>query len=59
MIGKTNADTAFGFAYAQAEDNWQIIEESTAFYRGTAAKIKGKAAAKTDFLVKPPCRRWP
>ncbi len=28
VLGETNADAAFGFAYAQAEDNWQLIEEA-------------------------------
>jgi acyl-homoserine lactone acylase PvdQ len=32
--GRTNSDTAFGFAYAQAEDNWATIESSMPFYRG-------------------------
>ena len=30
-------DTAFGFAYAQAEDNWQLIEDAMLFYRGNSA----------------------
>ena len=45
-------DAVFGFAYAQAEDNWQLIEDSINFYRGTAASTKGIKAAKTDYLIK-------
>ena len=36
VLGVSNADAAFGFAYAQAEDNWQLIEDSMPFYRGTS-----------------------
>ena len=32
ILGQTNADAAFGFAYAQAEDNWQLIEDAMPFY---------------------------
>ena len=51
IIGKRDIDTAFGFAYAQAEDNWQIIHDSIPFYRGTNAAINGKDAATIDFLI--------
>ena len=50
--GKRDIDTAFGFAYAQAEDSWGLIQDSIAIYRGEAAKFKGKDAAPGDFLVK-------
>jgi penicillin amidase/acyl-homoserine-lactone acylase len=52
VIGDRDIDAAFGFAYAQSEDNWEIIQESIPFYRGTNAKINGKDAAAVDFLVK-------
>jgi acyl-homoserine-lactone acylase len=51
VIGERDVDAAFGFAYAQAEDNWQIIHDSIPFYRGTNAAINGKDAATIDFLV--------
>ncbi|MGB2287967.1 MAG: penicillin acylase family protein, partial [Porticoccaceae bacterium] len=51
VIGKRDIDAAFGFAYAQAEDNWQIIHDSIPFYRGTNAAINGKDAATIDFLI--------
>jgi penicillin amidase/acyl-homoserine-lactone acylase len=56
--GRTNADTAFGFAYAQAEDNWATIEESMPLYRGQMASIAGPDAAVTDYLIKL-LRIWP
>ncbi|MBT4523194.1 MAG: acylase, partial [Halieaceae bacterium] len=52
IMGQQDADTAFGFAYAQAEDNWSLIMDTVIFYRGTAARHKGSEAAVTDFLVK-------
>ena len=39
--GRTDPDTAFGFAYAQAEDNWQLIEDAIPFYRGENALYSG------------------
>ena len=52
IIGERDVDTAFGFAYAQAEDNWALVYDTIDFYRGTAAATKGKDSAVTDFLVK-------
>ena len=49
--GKTDADAAFGLAYAQAEDAWPIMEDSIPFYRGQAAEYQGRDAAVTDYLV--------
>ena len=51
IYGDTNADMAFGLAYAQAEDGWEILEESLPYYRGQAARFFGKDAAATDYLV--------
>lgn len=52
IYGETNADMAFGLAYAQAEDGWEILEESLPYYRGQAAQFFGKDAGATDYLVK-------
>ena len=52
VMGKRDVDAAFGFAYAQAEDNWQIIHDSVSFYRGTNAAENGRDAAIIDFLIK-------
>ena len=51
IIGKTDEDAAFGFAYAQAEDNWKLIHDSIPFYRGTSAAINGIEGATTDYLI--------
>jgi|TARA_B110000971_G_scaffold120256_2_gene123143 penicillin amidase/acyl-homoserine-lactone acylase len=52
ILGTTNPDVAFGFAFAQAEDNWQLIEDSMPFYRGNSALYTGQDGAITDYLVK-------
>ena len=52
ILGTTDADTAFGFAYAQAEDNWVLIEDALPFYRGNSALFNGAEGAITDYLVK-------
>ena len=52
VIGRKDRDAAFGLAYAQAEDHWQLIESAIPFYRGTKAKYVGQEAAMTDYLVK-------
>ncbi len=49
--GKTDADAAFGLAYAQAEDSWSIIQDSIPYYRGNAGAIFGPDAAVSDYLV--------
>lgn len=51
VLGQSNADAAFGFAYAQAEDNWQLIEDSMPFYRGNSGLYNGQDGAATDYLV--------
>ena len=51
VIGERDVDAAFGFAYVQAEDNWQIIHDTIPFYRGTNAAINGQDAATVDFLI--------
>ena len=51
IFGATDADMAFGLAYAQAEDGWEILEETLPYYRGQAARVFGREAATTDYLV--------
>ena len=52
IMGERDVDAAFGFAYAQSEDNWQVIHDSITLYRGTNAAENGKDAAIFDFLIK-------
>ena len=52
IYGETDADAAFGLAYAQAEDSWPIMEGSLPFFRGTAGLYEGQEGAQSDYLVK-------
>ncbi len=49
--GATDPATAFGFAYAQSEDAWQLFEDSLPFYRGINGRYNGVDGAATDYLV--------
>ena len=40
--GKTDADAAFGLAYAQAEDAWPIMEDGIPFIEGRPLSIRGE-----------------
>ncbi|MCX2980436.1 acylase [Halieaceae bacterium IMCC14734] len=51
VLGERDTDVAFGFAYAQAEDNWELIEDSVLLYRGQRAAHVGSDAAVVDYLV--------
>ena len=51
VIGEKDVDTAFGFAYAQAEDNWSVLQETLATNRRVRAKSAGQDAAITDFII--------
>ena len=52
IYGETDADAAFGLAYAQAEDAWPIMEGSLPCFRGTAGLYEGQEGAQSDYLVK-------
>ena len=52
IYGKTDADTAFGLAYAHAEDDLPIMMESLLQCRGEHASYVGQEAAPVDFLAK-------
>ena len=52
IYGKTDPDTAFGLAYAHAEDDFQTIMESLLTCRGEMASYAGKDHAPVDFLAK-------
>ena len=51
ILGKTDADAAFGVGFAHAEDDYATIEEVAIATRGTLAAVKGTEAAVTDYLV--------
>ncbi len=49
IIGKTDADVAYGVAQAHAQDDFANIEEVVAAVRGRAGAITGENGAKLDF----------
>ncbi len=49
--GKKDRDVAFGFAYAQAEDHYEIIEESFRMYRGQQSASVGYSGIALDYLI--------
>ena len=51
IFGETDADMAYGLAWAQSEDGWEILEETLPYYRGNAASFFGRDAAVTDYLI--------
>ncbi|RRJ84090.1 acylase [Aestuariirhabdus litorea] len=52
IFGRSDPDTAFGLAYAHAEDDFATIQEVILATRGTLAAVKGPDAAKTDYLIR-------
>lgn len=48
--GKTDADVAYGLAFAEAEDDFHTIEELLAAIRGRSAAISGAEGAKIDYV---------
>ncbi len=52
IYGRRDADTAFGLAYAHAEDDFATIQEVILATRGTLAAVKGRGAAQTDYLIR-------
>jgi penicillin amidase/acyl-homoserine-lactone acylase len=51
VFGRTDADTAFGLAYAHAEDDFATIQETLFAIRGRLASVKGPKAAPGDYVV--------
>lgn len=51
IYGATDADVAFGLAWAHAEDDWETIEPTLLAARGVLARYEGQDAAPTDYIV--------
>jgi acyl-homoserine lactone acylase PvdQ len=49
--GASDADTAYGLAWAHAEDDFLTIQQSTLAARGRLATVAGRDAAPIDYLV--------
>ncbi|HEU4870265.1 MAG TPA: penicillin acylase family protein, partial [Pyrinomonadaceae bacterium] len=50
VFGRTDASTAFGFAYAQAEDNFWRVEENFILALGRASELYGERTLNEDRL---------
>ncbi len=50
VFGKTDAATVFGFAYAQAEDNFWRVEENFILALGRSSELYGEASLNEDRL---------
>ena len=50
VFGRTDASTAFGFAYAQAEDNFWRVEENFINALGRASEVYGEKSVDEDRL---------
>ena len=51
VFGETDADVAFGLAYAHAEDDFLTIQQSYLAARGKLATVYGRDAAPNDYMV--------
>ena len=51
IFGQTDADVAYGLAYAHAEDDFLTIQQTLAAARGTLAAHYGQDAAANDYMV--------
>ena len=51
VFGKTDADAAFGLAYAHAEDDFATIQGSLLAARGKLASVYGQSGAPNDYMV--------
>ncbi|MCA9965300.1 MAG: penicillin acylase family protein, partial [Anaerolineales bacterium] len=51
VFGRTDADAAFGLAYAHAEDDFLTIQQILAASRGQLGRYYGVDAAPNDYMV--------
>ncbi|NUO81863.1 acylase [candidate division KSB1 bacterium] len=51
IFGKTDADVAYGLAYAHAEDDFETLQGVLLAARGKLASVYGKDAAPNDYMV--------
>lgn len=50
IFGRTDADVAYGIAYAHAEDDFETLQQVVAMARGRLGALTGAEGAKTDFV---------
>jgi acyl-homoserine-lactone acylase len=52
VFGKTDADCAYGLAWAECEDDFKTMYQVVHLGRGRMALLEGRSAAPIDFMVK-------
>lgn len=51
IFGRTDADVAYGVAYAHAEDDFATMQSIVAMTRGRAGAISGREGAQADYVA--------
>ncbi len=51
IFAPTDAEVAYGLAWANAEDAFEILQEAVAVAKGKMGELKGKEGAKFDFFA--------
>lgn len=51
IFGRTDADVAYGVAYAHAEDDFSTLQEAIAMSRGRLGAMTGADGAKVDYAL--------
>src|SRR5579864_8752667 len=51
IFGKTDAETAYGLAWATSEDDFNTVQKILLAVRGKLAEVDGKGGAVLDFLA--------
>jgi penicillin amidase/acyl-homoserine-lactone acylase len=51
VFGVSDADVAYGLAYAHAEDDFETIQDALLAARGQLASVYGRGAAANDYMV--------
>jgi penicillin amidase/acyl-homoserine-lactone acylase len=51
ILGRTDADAAYGLGYAQSEDDFATLQEAVFTARGRLAELQGPSGAESDYLV--------
>jgi penicillin amidase/acyl-homoserine-lactone acylase len=51
VIGRRDADVAFGLGFAHSEDDFQTLQQVALATRGQLAAVEGRKAAVADYLV--------
>ncbi len=51
IFTETNVEAVYGLAWAQCEDNFNMIQDNLSLIKGLAGRVLGKDAAAVDFIT--------